>query len=254
MSKSGRFVSQKHSVVTAVIIASGILLVGYFLHVEFGGSGNHTIITEQQLEADREAGIRRQKATFTPQSLGVAEDEDWSWAVIEVGVKTLEKPEGVEHRFIDSMARTRGRSYKYGNATNLIVWNKVTGESRLLFSDRLELRAVRYFGDSELDYILVIARPTDGKANNLYFYQMAQNEMAMIDLQGYLLVDFAGTVPIDGDYFSLVSLGIDQNGDGRFNNQQEITIPLRFDPDTKSLIPIASQDIYNKAQIVLDGH
>lgn len=249
MSKLQKYNKVIQSVAATFIVIGVLFFGGLTLYYEFGGGVSHEITSEEQLAADRKAGIRRQKATFTPHTLGNERDENWSWALISVGVKTLENPEGLSKPLVPS----RGRSYRHNDAINLILWNKNTTENRLVFIDRVDIEATHYFGDDELEYILIVARPTDSSLSNLYHYSIAQNELEMIKIEDYLLTGFAGTAQINGEEVSLVSLANDQNDDGRYDNKQEITIPWRFDPETKSLKPLASPEIYDRAQSILDG-
>lgn len=252
---------QKYNQIILALVGTGMLVAGiffiglfFFYELARNTGPQHEILEEEQLAADREAGIRRQKATFTPIILSHATAKNWQWSPIEVGVKTLKNPEQRQPQLSRMVDASRYSSYRVSDVTNLIIWNKNTTESRLVFENRVDIEAVVYIGDLEFEYMLIIARPTASDRSGLYHYSVADNHLSNIAVDDGLLVhDFLNAYSNNAKATTLVALAIDQDGNGKFDGRQEITVPWRFDPDTKSLKPLAPNEIYEKAQSVLDG-
>ncbi len=251
---------QKYNQIVLALAGTAVLggmlfLLGAFLVKEVFRTSpvQHEILDEKQLAADREVGIRRQKATFTPATYHLTEAKRWNWSPIEVGVKTLEKPEELDKLNLQMARMTYRKDYSVSDVTNLILWNRETSESRLLFDQRVQISGIIYHGTAELDHILIIARPTDERKEKLYYYSVSDEELSTIDTANYLLHEFDRSNYADVEDITLVSLAVDENGNEKFDYRQEITIPFRFDPYTKSLQPLAPDALLKRAQQILDG-
>lgn len=244
-----------------ILALAGTLIVGFAL---FTGafalysvfsrdiSDRNVIQTEQKLQADIKAGVRTQKATFQPITNYYDWSKDWTWSAIEVRVKTLAKPERLAGISGPSMgSRSNDFRVRHSDLTNILLWNSESDQNHLVFKNRVKIRNAVYLGNKDFEHILLEARSLADEAYSLFLYSVDSNALTKLSLGG--LINPRITSEATGTNQPIVYLGIDENGNGAYDNEQEIKIPFKVNLATKELTPLVPMAVFQQAQSILEG-
>lgn len=238
-----------------ILILSVIFGVGGFLLTQMLRN-NYTrdeIRTEEQLKADREAGLRTQKATFSPQRRTTRDDNVWQWAAIDVGIKTLEKPEQFANFSKSRRDIYLSGGYGQNSNINILLWNKTNGQSRLVFQDRMQIRETAFWGDDEMEHVVVVAQPTSSNITELFVYNVEAGQLVSVSLNGMIEPELYINNQYELTIDNIILLARDENGNGKYDQKQEVKIPYLLNLQSAELEPLAPMSVFQEAQSILEG-
>lgn len=179
-------------------------------------------------------------------------------------VEPINKPK--DNSFFSS--KSSKKRYGYEPILNIIIHHWKTKKTDLLFETRM--RVQEYFTWKEEGFFRIIATvyeplKEDKKKEiqkKLLVYDIRNDIRKYVNLESYKLLNVYMLDPCDdkSDQCTspipetlVVSVGVDRNGDGKFEQKTETIIPMKVDIETMKLVPLLDPAALVKAQDILDG-
>ena len=186
--------------------------------------------------------------------------------IIPVSHKTLNNAEYIDEEVLGLMDM-RG-SYKsdkrysrkyYGDFNNLLIYDYKKHSVNKLFTDRINFGSIQteYFKDDILVLFKASTKNTykDGIINqqdykSLFIYSLNSKDLREVSLEN---ADVYQVNVVQDSKDLIISFGMDQNKDGKFDEYLEPALIKKYDYKSGKLIDIVSQEMNNELQMKLEG-
>ncbi len=150
-------------------------------------------------------------------------------------------------------------SYRY-NLNNLIIYHSETDSSKILFKNRILVSEFKTIGNDGEKHVLIMA--TDKDSNNdkywnykdlqeLYLYSVKEDKLVKIQSKNkFTTLEFYENKKTKD---VICELGIDRNGDGKYDFKEEPRLFYKLNLETKKLVEIVSINQIEELQKLLEG-
>jgi len=243
------------------ILGIGGIAISEFLRFNSYDDTETGILSDEKIEELQKENKREQVISYENPKLI---DTLNSVYIIPVSHKNLNEAEN-----INGLLSIRKGSYEsedsrysrrfYGSYNNLIIYNQKSETIKKLFDKRVNFNDIKveYFTDNILLLFKVAEKDTykDGVINlsdfkSLYIYSLNENKLMKIENDEMDIVSYKF---LNESKDLIVSLGIDKNKDGKYEDLNEPTIIKKYNYKTEKLTDIIGEKTNSELQKMLEG-
>lgn len=192
--------------------------------------------------------------------------DDLPYYVIPVGQRTLRTPETIaasDGLLLDSFSSYPFKIYKR-NTNNLIVWNRDSGATEIVLSERRSVGSWDAYIENGVPYLLVVSEKFDAAVDIedqpdnavwtsdvvLWIYALETGALTKIELPGKSGIDLH---TLDDSQLAFVLMGDYEEGSGIFDDEREPMSLYRVNAEAGTLSPAVPDAIRARIQNILDG-
>ncbi len=252
-----------------LIVIVGFILITHFAIDEISRSNRYRnqedgILSDEKIEKLQEENKRKQLISYDIPRLIDTLNLIY---IIPVSHKTLKSAEFIDDEEALGLMDFRGsikseRRYSsqyYGDFNNLLIYDFKENNTKKLFADRVNFGNIKaeYFRDDILILLEVSNQDTykDGVVNlmdlkSLFIYSFKEKELRKIHQKN---MDVSQVQFVENSKDLLIKFGVDQNGDGKYDEYFEPSIIKKYNFMKDELTNIVDENIDKELQQKLEG-
>jgi hypothetical protein len=257
--------------VTIIVLIAivGFIFITYFAIDEISRSNKYKnqedgILSDEKIEELQEENKRKQLISYDIPRLIDTLNLIY---IIPVSHKTLKSAEFIADEevlglmdFSGSIKTDRRYSSQYyGDFNNLLIYDLKENNTKKLFTERVNFGNIKaeYFDDDILILLEVSNQDTykDGVVNlmdfkSLFIYSLKEKELRKIHQKN---MDVSQVQFVENSKDLLIKFGVDQNGDGKYDEYSEPSIIKKYKFKKDELTNIVDENIDKELQQKLEG-
>jgi hypothetical protein len=255
--------------IIVLIAIVGFIFITYFAIDEISRSNKYKnqedgILSDEKIEELQEENKRKQLISYDIPRLIDTLNLIY---IIPVSHKTLKSAEFIADEevlglmdFSGSIKTDRRYSSQYyGDFNNLLIYDLKENNTKKLFTERVNFGNIKaeYFDDDILILLEVSNQDTykDGVVNlmdfkSLFIYSLKEKELRKIHQKN---MDVSQVQFVENSKDLLIKFGVDQNGDGKYDEYSEPSIIKKYKFKKDELTNIVDENIDKELQQKLEG-